>query len=253
MPWIFNEDGALKSRLQGMKVTDVNAPDGRPVQVRFRLPESELGDLTFPAVIIDHRSVERDPDREHRGLTIFGYLPEGEAPATEDEPFGPNEIPVPYNIDYQVTVLSRKAVHHVDLIGQVARFERLPARFGALPIPQDGTVRRLDLLGGPELSTDRDADGKRLFTATYLIRVSTELVESALHRYRRVMEICTRISEVRSGTELDSYLITYDGVSTGCSTSVPAPSSDEESHGSLVSDAGCLCRREPGPAGRTTG
>ncbi|MFD5731177.1 hypothetical protein ACFWMT_34400, partial [Streptomyces sp. NPDC058368] len=82
---------------------------------------------------------------------------------------------VPYDIDYQVQLFCRSLQHRTELVSRLARFEYLPERFGFLAVPQDNTVRRLDLMGGPEMGSGRDADGKRLFTATYRIRVSTEL------------------------------------------------------------------------------
>lgn len=175
MPWLLNEDKAVKAKLTGLTVQDVNAPaNGRPVKVRFRLPETELADVDFPMVVIEHAGVTKDDDREHRGHITLPYTPEG---FPERDGGYQTEFPIPYNVDYQITVYSRKVQHHMALISALASFDRIPARFGFLDIPEDGTVRRMDLIGGPELESTHDADEKRLFRATYLVRVSTELTD----------------------------------------------------------------------------
>jgi hypothetical protein len=71
----------------------------------------------------------------------------------------------------------------------MAQFDRIPARFGFLTIPEDGTVRRLDLLGGPELVDTRDEDGKRLFRREYLISVSSELLASVAAQYAQATSV----------------------------------------------------------------
>lgn len=75
MPWLYNEDAALKYKLQGLTVTDANNIS-RPVPVRYRLPEDELATLTYPIIIIEHVGQFPDPAREHRGYIPYGYAPD---------------------------------------------------------------------------------------------------------------------------------------------------------------------------------
>jgi len=227
MPWLLNEDAALKRKLQGLKVTDVNEPaGGRPVPVRFRLPETELAEMTFPTIIIEHAGISKDSEREHRGVERLTYIPEdydprgiwptlvdvvddpvddgvndmttnarGELYTTDDPEKGVleddipyfAEFPIPYNLDYQVTVYSRKALHNRDLLGKLAVNNRLPHRFGFLEIPEDGTIRRLDIIGGPTEDHDKDRDGKRIFRSIYAVRVSSELLQGAVETYYQVL------------------------------------------------------------------
>lgn len=172
MPWLLNEDGALKSKLLGLTVGASAVVGPINVDVRFTNPEDEFEDVTYPLIMLTQIAVERASEREHRGFVEVGTLPEGFDPAA-----GPYfaEYPVPYDIDYQVQLFCRSLQHRTELVSKLARFEYLPERFGFLTIPQDNSVRRLDLMGGPEMGAGRDADGKRLFTATYRVRVSTEL------------------------------------------------------------------------------
>lgn len=239
MPWLLNEDAALKKKLQGLKVDDTNAPNGgRPVPVRFRLPETELSDTSFPLIVIEHAGMSRDTEREHRGYIQLPYIPEGEDPrglwplevdvvdgVPENDPgleswqiagdpdgvddgvderwdgdqdgqsltVDPatipymSQFPIPYNLDYQITVYSRKALHDRALVAALAAEDRIPERFGYLEIPQDGTFRRIDLIGGPEPSAEKDRDGKRIFRETYAVRVSSELLPSEVDTFYRVM------------------------------------------------------------------
>lgn len=188
MPWLYNEDAALpqvpKFKLQGLTVSDANNP-ARRVPVRYRLPEDELATLTYPIIIIEHQGVNPDPSREHRGYIQLGYAPEGYAPwwpsyaLSYDPTLSPlySFFPLPYNIDYSVTVYCRKMVEHLQpLLATLATENYLPYHFGYLNIPQDGTVRTMFLMQGPQIEYGKDQDDKRLFRAVYLIRVVTEII-----------------------------------------------------------------------------
>ncbi len=197
MPWLINEDRALKAKLQGLTVTDVNAPTGRPVPVRYRVPESELAKQTFPLIVIEHAGLEKADDREHRGNILLPYAPEGSTPWWQPTDSGWDvsaspylaDFPIPYDIRYRVLVFTRESWHDIALASSLAQFDRIPARFGFLTIPEDGTVRRVDLLGGPELVDTRDEDGKRLFRREYLISVSSEMLPSEAQQYAKAQSL----------------------------------------------------------------
>jgi hypothetical protein len=192
MAWLLDEDFALKIKLQGMTVTDSAAPSGRPVPVKFRLPQTELSDLTYPIVTIDHNGWYLAPEREHRGFIQLPYAPEGFEPwwDTSDpsnENFNPSDspywsfFPKPYNLDYVVTVYTRVMRDHmIPIISQLAQYKRLDAHFGFLDVPQDGTKRTLQLLGGPSLTDEYDGDGKRVFATKYIVRVFSELIPEVI-------------------------------------------------------------------------
>lgn len=207
MPWLLNEDEALKKKLQGITVEDENSPTtGRPVVVRFRLPDSELADVTFPMIVIDHAGLDRDPEREIRGQGLLPYAPEGKLPWAEYDdpsksPYWFDEWPIPYNVDYNITVYSRKALHDRFLTAALAMPTRIPTRYGFLEIPQDHTVRRLDLLGGPEPDHTKDQDGKRIFRQLYNVRVSSELTLRQVTEIQKVLSV---------QIDLRHYWDTYD-------------------------------------------
>jgi hypothetical protein len=66
---------------------------------------------------------------------------------------------------------------------------RLPFRFGQLLVPEDNTMRRLDILGFTKRDTTES--GKRLFNNIYNIRVSSELFPDQLVQMYQVLETPT--------------------------------------------------------------
>lgn len=192
MPWLRNEDACIKARLQGLTVQDSTAPvGGRSVGVRFRLPQDELANLTYPVIIIEHAGVYPDQERMQSGQMVqVPYVPEGyqswaHGSSTDPHALDPGQSPyfstfppTPYNLDYQVTLYGRFWDAHIQpLIAELATLWRLPAKAGALWVPQNGTLRTMRLLGGPEEGYGLDEDGKRLFKVVYRLRVYTELLE----------------------------------------------------------------------------
>jgi hypothetical protein len=185
VPLLANEDAALKQKLGGLIVHDSTAgPQGRAVTVRFKSPEYELADAVFPLILISHAGISKDSTREFRGYGTVGYAPEGYQPWADiaDPAQSPYtaEAPIPLNVDYHLEVLARKQAHMVELLAALSQFDYLPPRFGYLSVPQDGTVRRLDILGGPETTESTDQLDKRLFTAAWSIRVSAEIFLSKI-------------------------------------------------------------------------
>jgi hypothetical protein len=121
----------------------------------------------------------------HSGVQQLPYAPEGFqtwwAPGlpidVTQSPYTSMQV-TPYNLDYQITVYGRFWGAHIQpLIAQLALMSRLPAKAGALWVPQDSTLRTMRLLGGPEEGYGTDEDGKRLFKVVYRIRVFSEVVE----------------------------------------------------------------------------
>lgn len=188
MPWIYNEDMALKFKLQGLSVLDANAPDGRRVPVRYRLPEDELAALSYPIIIIEHLPLSFAPERQSRALNIrLPYAPEGQPtwwPDSQDT-FDPAQSPYitnwPWavNLDYRITVYCRKMVEHLQpLMTTLASYSYLPFQFGFLNIPQDGTWRNMFLMEGPTIEYGKDNNNKNLFRASYMVRVMSEVLQN---------------------------------------------------------------------------
>ena len=208
----FNESRALKKKLQGIRATASNYPNGQDVPVTFVSPDMELRNASYPGIYISYANVERATDREVRGPTQLTYAPPGvdetvQVPVDfEDKdnlstepwnntfdrltsPYWVPDHPVPYNLDFNITVLTRNYEQMFEIIYQLQDIERIPTRFGGLEVPEDGTVRTLDLLGGPETGAIRDEDGKRLVQSLYSVRVAAELNLYQVQEIQRVMSV----------------------------------------------------------------
>lgn len=189
MPWLLNEDAALKKKLQGLKVEDANAPTGRPIKVLYGLPENELADQSFPLMLINRTDLTVMHDREHRGKAALLYTPEDfptwdpDCENPETSPFVVS-YPLPYDLVYQITVLARKEQHLMSLASQLAQPDRLDPRFAFLEVPQDGTVRSLFVDAGPEFQRGKDGNDKRLFQMHYVVRTPTELIPAMAQRWQ---------------------------------------------------------------------
>lgn len=186
MPFIINEDEAIKSMLKGMTVGDQNNPE-RPVKVYFGLPESEERRVDYPFVTIDLIDIEEEPDRAHRGRIKPQYLPEGyEAPPAGHGDYR-TEFPIPVSLLYQITSHTRSAWHDRQLSAELLG-NRLPLRFGSLHVKADDTSRRLDLIEW-QRHDGLDRNDKRVFRKAYTVAVSAELFPEALVSAQQVATV----------------------------------------------------------------
>jgi len=187
MTFLLSEDNALRSWLDGMTVTDQKA-DGtvaaaRQVGVWFGQPDQELREQRYPYITIDMIDIVRDSEREMRGKVSPEYL----APTN----LAPNkgweiDLPIPVNIDYQITTYCRHPRHDRQLLSTILS-ERLPFRFGQLSL-DDGTLRRLELLGISKRDNGSE-QAKRLFTNVLTVRVASEIVQTSLTELYKVLSV----------------------------------------------------------------
>lgn len=199
--WLFNEDKAMKDKFSGLVVTDVNAPDaGRPVQVIWLDADVELTNLTYPSIVICNTGISFDAERAHAGWAQLPYTPENFPDWITDDNTDVTQspywafTPIPYNIDYQIEVLSRNNQHSTFLTAVLAGPDYLSTRHGYLTVAEDGTIRRLDLMAGPERQNTHDTDGKRIFHTIYTVRVSTELLPVEIDTYSKVTKVVDTIT-----------------------------------------------------------
>lgn len=215
--FVFREDAALKARLLqvpevpvSMKMrledpqfgVDADHDDGpltsiktMKVGVYFRLPENEVRRRRYPYITIDYLTAVRDVEREHRGVTDYGRADDPNAYMPDGMPVGGGrvEIPIPMQIHYQITTFARFNLHD-RLINQWLMTNVLEPRFGYLEMtgdaeaPDDLTIRRLDLMSGPDNGDTRDGEGKRVFRKMYTVSVSSELFHSEFVALTRQIE-----------------------------------------------------------------
>jgi hypothetical protein len=198
MTFILSEDEALRTKLQGMTVSDQKS-DGqevpRQVGVWFGQPDQELRNQAFPYVTIDMVDIQRDTEREMRGLVQPDYLrPDGLDEETEDFVV---DIPIPVYIDYQITTYSRHPRHDRAILAQLLT-QKFPLRFGYLEIPEKSvtvgdvttntiTMRRLDVMNVAKRDVTEQA--KRLFVNAISVRVSSEVVQGVFRQLYKVLTV----------------------------------------------------------------
>jgi hypothetical protein len=192
MPFIINEDEALKTLLQGITVSD-SGNATRPVAVYYGQPDKDLRQQIYPYITLDLVGVREDTERAHRGVVNLTYTPEGMIPnLNQDDSINqPIDFPIPVDLIYQVSTWSRQPRHDRQIMANLFAPGRLPFRFGQLPIPQDGTNRRLDVLGFSKRDTTEG--GKRLFSNVYNIRISSELFVDQLTAVYQVTDVNTSL------------------------------------------------------------
>jgi len=195
MTFILAEDEALRNKLQGMTVADQKS-DGqdvpRQVRVFFGQPDQEITAQAYPYVTIDMVDIQRDNEREMRGLVNPTYLtPDGINPVTQDFLV---DIPIPVYIDYQISTYSRHPRHDRAILAQLLT-QKFPLRFGYLEIPEKSvtvgdvttntiTMRRLDVMNVAKRDVTEQA--KRLFVNAISVRVSSEVVQGVFRKLYNV-------------------------------------------------------------------
>lgn len=190
MTFLLSEDKALRLNLQGMKVHDQRATQDdfpRPVAVFFGQPDQELREQSYPYVTIDMIDIQRDSAREMRAVINqntpnVAYL----APSDIQEGEGWSmELPIPVNIDYQITSYARQPRHDRELLAQLIG-QKLPFRFGQLSL-DDGTVRRLEVMDYSKRDVTEQA--KRLFVNAVTVRVTSEVPQITFQKLKQVQSV----------------------------------------------------------------
>jgi len=196
--FLISEDEALRERLKGMTVSD-DKDSARAVGVWFGQPDPEIRQQSFPFITIDLINVSESKQRAMSAQQVKPWY-------FEPEDFDPDVhhdwsmyMPVPVDLDYQITTFARQPRHDRQIMSQLLG-SRLPFRFGSLVVREkqtgteggveqwDSTVRRLDLLDIAKRDTVES--GKRMFMNAFTVRVSSEIPTPFLTRlYQRVTTI----------------------------------------------------------------
>lgn len=207
MAFLLSEDQALREKLTGMTVSDqksVSDNQSRVVGVWFGQPDQEIRSQSYPYIVIDMIDLQRDLSREMRGVATAEYLrPDA---LSNDEPFEVN-LPIPVNIDYQITTFSRHPRHDRSILSQLLSV-KFPIRFGTLEL-DDNTIRRLDVLDVAK--RDIAEQGKRLFVNAITVRVSSEIAPTTYTTLQQVLSVHldTPTSEREGGRPAAPY---FNGV-----------------------------------------
>lgn len=177
-PFIVAEDLALKTHLSGLTVADEKS-NSRQVKVWFGYPDVEVRDQAFPFVTIDLIDVLPANDRQHQGIiTDNDYR--GTIAPLEGRSYS-YEIPVAYDLIYQVTTYTRHPRHDRALMFQL--MNKFPSKYGKLAVPNElGTetgYRSMFLDGFVKRdAVEGETGNRRLLRNILTVRVVSEMTPS---------------------------------------------------------------------------
>jgi hypothetical protein len=196
VPFILDEDDALKEMLGGQSV--INYADGRsiPISVWFQAPDAEEQKRTFPHISIALIDVEYAAERAHRA---YGFLPPQQETATPATGFflESGDFPQPWDLIYQLSLFSRQPRHDRQMTALMLMM--FPEQFGQLNMANfDGTMRRA-VNRGAERRDTIDAN-QRLYRNIFTIAVSSEFY---LGQIAQIQQIITPQITVTDGFVTD--------------------------------------------------
>jgi len=188
--FILAEDAALKTYLAGMTVSDEKNPS-RPVKIWFGYPDLEVRTQDYPFVVIELINARPAYDRMHSGVFTDVDLQGTVAPtvfATSGTTAIYNtytyEVPVPYDLIYQLTTYCRHPLH--DRAVMLQMHQKFPAQRGHLKVANqlgtqyayrhmflDGFIKR-------EMADVETSGSRRLMSNVYTVRVLSEMTPSVV-------------------------------------------------------------------------
>lgn len=188
-PFIIAEDAALKAHLASMTVSDEKNAS-RAVQVWFGYPDVEVRAQTFPFVTIDLIDIVPANDRQHSGV-MYDIDNNGTIAPAGDSMYR-YDIPVAYDITYQITSYARHPRHDRALMFQL--LNKFPSKFGKLAVPnQLGTetgYRSMFLDGFVKRdAVESETGNRRLLRNALSVRVVSEMSPTLVNSLTTVNEV----------------------------------------------------------------
>ena len=103
--WGFDEDDALKAKLEGFVLQNYARGNEMPIAVYFRWADTEIRQRTYPNILIDLIRVEFAADRAHRALSPIAPQQEMATPPSGSVLVA-DDFPLPWNMIYQLRTSS---------------------------------------------------------------------------------------------------------------------------------------------------
>lgn len=172
--FILREDEALKSLIQGIKVSDLKVPE-RSVKVWYGYPDVEVRAQEYPYMVIELYDIQQSNERQSSGFWIDDTY-RGTVEAVEGQTYS-YYAPTTYDLFYQVSSYSRNPRHDRSIIFSMLN-EKVPGKYGHLLIPSangDGTAVARHMFLEGFTKQDTIEDGRRLFRNVFSIRVVSEM------------------------------------------------------------------------------
>lgn len=174
-PFIIAEDLALKTLLSGVTVSD-DKQATRPVKTWFGYPDVEVRDQAFPYITIDLIDIMAASERQ-----TYGYLVDNDYQGTIAPQAGVSyqyQIPVAYDLVYQVTTFARNPRHDRALMYQL--YNKFPSKYGYLLVPNQlgtETSSRSMFLDGfvKRDAVESETGNRRLLRNVFTVRVVSQM------------------------------------------------------------------------------
>lgn len=215
--FLLAEDAAIKLRFSSISVSDDRSPE-RMADVFFRYPEGEK-EKSYPFITIENIGLVHNTRLQHSEVTYYystssnasvnnpsyiNYFP-SEMTASElstelgSNPYLKMDSFVPVTLIYQVSTYARSALHDRQLTAKILR-RVAPFRRGFIDIPEDGTVRRFDLISwaNSDLLDGEAGYRKRIFRKVYTIHMSAEIPASDIAVVKRVESVIGTINNTNN-------------------------------------------------------
>jgi len=213
MTFILSEDAALKTYLAGVTVADEKSAS-RLVSVWFGYPDVEIRTQNYPFITIDLVSIRQANDRQTSGFTYDSdYM--GTITPTNDPSGNPKwygyEIPVAYDLVYQITSYARHPRHDRAILYQL--HEKFPSMRGYLPVPNDlGTSTAYRHMFMESMFKNDRAEGengnKRLLRNIFTVRVVSQLTPAqAADLTLQVKEVILNQNPLSNSFPTDKYVV----------------------------------------------
>lgn len=201
------EDAAMKKRLSAIAVSDDKEPT-RVADVFFRYPEGEK-EKTYPFITIDLVDIAYAAERQESEKTYYYATEDSGLSDLANIDYYPSELNpttlavdapadsylhtdqfVPVNLIYQVTTYARSQRHDRQITATLLR-RVFPLRRGFIEIPEDGTIRRCDLLDWRTNDVLDQETGykKRIFRKVFTVSVNAEIPQSDFEVVQQVLEV----------------------------------------------------------------
>jgi hypothetical protein len=172
--FLFAEDKALKTHLQGITVSDLKEAT-RPVKVWFGYPDVELRVQEYPYMVIELYDIQPANDRQSAGFWVDDTY-RGTIVSDQTTTYS-YYSPQVYDLYYQVSSYSRNPRHDRKIIFEMMN-KKVPGKYGHLMIPsgnEDGTYDARHMFLEGFVKRDTVEDGRRLFRNVFSIRVVSEM------------------------------------------------------------------------------
>jgi hypothetical protein len=174
-PFVLAEDSALKTHLNGITVSD-DKSNSRPVKVWYGFPDVEVRDQSFPYITIDLIDILPANERQ-----TYGFITDTDnlGTVTPDANYVyTNQIPVAYDLIYQITSFSRHPRHDRSIIYQL--MTKFPSKYSRLKVyTPDGTgftIRSMFVDGFVKRDTvEGETGNRRLLRNVYTVRVVSQM------------------------------------------------------------------------------